>query len=969
MIDIQEFQRLDKYARFMPELGRRETWQETVSDRVLPFFRDHKGFKLPPAMWAELEQGLLDKDAFPSMRVIQMAGPALERCEVGAFNCAAVALDSVASFAELLYVLMQGTGCSFSVERQFIQKLPVVQAATGKSTTQAVDDTTEGWCDAFKAGMLSWYEGRNIAFDISQIRPAGARLVTKGGYASGPEPLLELLAFTRTLMLGAQGRQLTSVECHRIACKAADIVQVGGVRRAATLSHSDLDDLDMQGLKNGAFWETMPELSQANNSAVYLGELDEITFNREWENLRTSGTGERGIIRRDSILPARRPALKAKMNNPCVTGDTWIMTDQGPRQVCELLGVPFRALVDGKGHDSATGFFQTGTKPVYRVNTSRGYTFKATADHKVMTTRGWVEVQDLNGDDLVLQRPEGETWGDQSEFNLGWLLGNLYGDGVMIPDSTMARLTYWGDEMVAMRDIATKRLKACFTPRSDIGTGSNESTYDRLSVTSRELYHKAVDLGMYERPTKRVPQGLEGKSSSFLEGFLSGWFDADGSVQGTKAKGYSIRLSSVDYEALESAQRALLQLGMKSTLYANRKAAGFTLLPDGKGGKKLFPTQALHDLVLTGWDMVTFQRRIGFSYPSSREYLSEIINSYTSGPYAKSDVTRVTGVTIAGIEDVFDCVVNEVHRFNGNGLTLHNCGEVDFDPFSFCNLSLAKILATDTKADILRKVRLATIWGTLQSGLTKYRYLSKKWKRNVERERLLGVDIPGADANPLFNKPGYVRKLRDEVIRINREVACLLGINPSLATTVVKPGGNSGVFLGVGHPVNGWMARWAIRRVRSGTQTPMFAFLRDQGVPYELETERTAVFDFLVAAPPSALVSTEMTAIQQLDRWLMFKQNWTEHNPSVTIYVGEEEWDLVRDWVKRNWAWVGGLSFFPKTDHVYKLAPIEPISRDEYEKRLAAFPKIDWGLYYAYETADATTLGGDFACAGGACSL
>lgn len=612
MIDIQEFQRLDKYARFMPELGRRETWQETVSDRVLPFFRDHKGFKLPPAMWAELEQGLLDKDAFPSMRVIQMAGPALERCEVGAFNCAAVALDSVASFAELLYVLMQGTGCSFSVERQFIQKLPVVQASTGKSTTMAVEDTTEGWCDAFKAGMLSWYEGRNIAFDISQIRPAGARLVTKGGYASGPEPLLELLAFTRTLMLGAQGRQLTSVECHRIACKAADIVQVGGVRRAATLSHSDLDDEDMQALKNGAFWETMPELSQANNSAVYLGELDEVAFDREWENLRTSGTGERGIVRRDGVVPERR----------------------GP-------------------------------------------------------------------------------------------------------------------------------------------------------------------------------------------------------------------------------------------------------------GKYLY----------------------------------------------------------------------------------NPCAEIALKSKQFCNLSLAVIRPHDTKADVMRKVRLATIWGTLQSGLTKYRYLSKAWSRNSKEECLLGVDIPGADANPLFNKPGYVRKLRDEVIRLNREIACLIGVNPSVATTCVKPGGNSGVFLGVGHPVNGWMARWAIRRVRSGTQTPMFAFLRDQGVPHELETERTAVFDFLVAAPPSALVSTEMTAIQQLDRWLMFKQNWTEHNPSVTIYVGDTEWDLVRDWVKRNWDWVGGLSFFPKTDHVYKLAPIEPISRDEYEKRLAAFPKIDWGLYYAYETADATTLGGDFACAGGACSL
>lgn len=615
MSDIQEFQRLDKYARFLPELGRRETWKETVSNRVLPFFRDYKKFNLPAPMWDELEAGLLAYEAFPSMRVIQMAGPSLERCEVGAFNCAAVALDSVNSFAELLYVLMQGTGCSFSVERQFISQLPVVAPAVTMDQPVGpfvIEDTTEGWCDAFKAGMLSWYNGIDIEFDTSKIRPAGSRLVTKGGYASGPEPLVELLAFTRKVIRGAEGRQLGSVECHRIACKLADIVQVGGVRRAATLSHSDLDDLEMRALKNGAFWESMPELSQANNSAVYEGPLDHAVFDLEWENLRLSGSGERGIVRRDGVVPERR--------------------------------------------------------------------------------------------------------------------------------------------------------------------GSN--TY---------LYNP--------------------------------------------------------------------------------------------------------------------------------------------------------------------------------------CAEISLKSKEFCNLSLAVVRPEDTKADVYRKVRLATIWGTLQSALTQYRYLSPQWRRNVEQERLLGVDIPGADAHPLFNKPAYLRKLRDEVIKINVEIASLLGINPSVSTTCVKPGGNSGVFLGVGHPVNGWMARHMIRRVRSGTNTPMFAFLRDSGVPYELETERTAVFDFLVAAPDSALISTEMTAIEQLNRWLMFKQNWTEHNPSVTIYVGDDEWVPVREWVKANWEWVGGLSFFPKTDHVYRLAPIEPITRDEYEKRLAAFPKIDWDLYYAYETADSTTLGGDFACAGGACSI
>ena len=972
LTDIQEFQRLDKYARFIPELGRRETWPETTA-RVMSFFREFKKFELPANTWAELEAGLLNFEAFPSMRVIQMAGPSLERCEVGAFNCAAVALDSVGAFAELLYVLMQGTGCSFSVESEFIGQLPEVGPLIPMDEPVGpfvIPDDTEGWCDAFKAGMLSWYNGIEIDFDFSAIRPAGSRLATKGGYASGPEPLKELLAFTRGIMRAAEGRQLNSVEVHRIACKVADIVQVGGVRRAATLSHSDLHDEAMRVVKNGKFWEIMPELSQANNSAVYEGPLDEATFDLEWENLRTSGTGERGIIRRDSVLPARRPPLKKKMNNPCVTGDTWVTTTEGPRKVDDLVGVPFTASLKDGTYAAPLGFWKTGRRPVYRVVTNTGYSFDATGNHKVMTTAGWKEVESLvPGDRFPLEKHNsGGVWGPQDEFDLGWLMGNLFGDGTFTEE--MARFTYWGDEKQEMKSLALDRLRKEFKLRAHAGTGTSEA-HDRVHLTSREVYLTAVEEGMYfpEEKLKVMPPSYERRSSSFTRGLLSGWFDADGSFQGTPAKGYSIRLSSVDLGGLQMAQRMLLRLGVKSTLYRERRSAGPRMMPDGRGGLKEYDTQDQHELVIAGAEMFTFRDLIGFSYPSTRAELDRVLASYTRGPYAKPDEAIFTEMTPLGECDVYDCTVDVVHAFDGNGFRLHNCGEVDFDPFSFCNLSIAAIRPGDSKAVVYRKVRLATIWGTLQSGLTNFRYLSRQWKINVERERLLGVDIPGAFENRIFDRPAYVRKLRDAVIEINREFAATLGLNPSLATTVVKPGGNSGVFLGVGHPVNGWVAEFMIRRVRSGTQTPMYRFLLDQGVPCTLENERTAVFDFLVAAPAGARISTKMTALQQLERWLMLKENWTEHNPSVTIYVGDDEWDIVRDWVKAHWEKIGGLSFFPKSDHVYPLAPIEPVTRAEYEKRLVTFPRIDWSLYYDYEAFDSTTLGSEFACAGGACAI
>ena len=253
----------------------------------------------------------------PSMRIIQMAGPALERDNVGAYNCAYSAIDSLNAFSEILYILMQGTGIGYSVEDRYVSRLPRVKKQKRIPTIKyIIPDSTGGWCDALKLGLQTWFAGGDVEFDYSQIRSAGEVLRTKGGRASGPQPLKDLLAFTRSTLLQAQGKKLTPLNCHDIACYCGYIVQVGGVRRAAEISLSDLEDRDIAECKNGEFWKRFPYRSMSNNSAVFEDKPSAVDFMEEWLNLAKSGTGERGIFNRSCSIPKRRHRTEFGIN-PC----------------------------------------------------------------------------------------------------------------------------------------------------------------------------------------------------------------------------------------------------------------------------------------------------------------------------------------------------------------------------------------------------------------------------------------------------------------------------------------------------------------------------------------------------------------------------------------------------------------------------------------------------------------------------
>ncbi len=632
---LGEFVYLRSYSKWNPTLGRRETWVETV-DRYISFMREQIGTKFTEKEYAELRQAILSQEVMPSMRLMQFAGDAVRRCNMPAYNCSYIAPSKLKDFAEIMYISMQGTGVGYTVESENVQALPQIMNQTGEVLpTHVVGDSKEGWCNALTLGLTTWYEGKDIKFDFSQIRPAGARLKVMGGKASGPEPLRNLLAFARERILARQGRRIRNIDAHDIICKIGECVVAGGVRRSAMISLSDLDDEQVRDAKKGQFWNTDPQRSIANNSAVYLEKPSNEEFMDEWVALMKSRSGERGIFNRGGLI-TQLPARRIKF---------W----------------------------EETGYIKNG---------------------KVI--------------------------------------------------------------------------------------------------------------------------GLPGTNP---------------------------------------------------------------------------------------------------------------------------------------------------------------CGEIILKSKQLCNLTEVIARAHDTKESLVRKARLATMLGTYQSTLTNFGYLSKEWTENCEAERLLGVSITGQWDSPAVRNADTLRAMRVETLKTNKKYAERFGITTSNAITCVKPSGTTSQTLDAASGMHARYAPYYVRRIRVSATDSLYKFMRDAGVPCKPEvgqmadTANTFVLEFPVKAPDGAIAKDDISALDQLEHWKLVKENYTEHNPSVTISVGDDEWIKVANWVYEHWDIVGGLSFLPRENHVYQLAPYEAITKDEYEARMKNFPAVDYAKLMQYERADETELKKELACVSGVCEI
>jgi hypothetical protein len=896
-----------KYARWLEDENRRETWPETVQ-RYVNFISEYIAkyhCDLDPAVYDDIREAILRMDVLPSMRGLMTAGKAAWRDQTSLYNCAALSIDRIHAFDEALYLLCAGVGVGFSVENKYIAKLPEVPSELHYSDSViVVPDSKIGWATSLRQLIAMLYAGLIPKWDLSRIRPEGARLKTMGGRASGKRPLAELFNFTVEVFQQAKGRKLNSLEVHSIMCKIGDIVVVGGVRRAALLSLSDPSDARMRDAKSGQWWEDSPWLALANNSAAWEEKPDINHFIEEWMGLMRSGSGERGIFNRKA---AQAKAMKYGrepldfLTNPCVTGDTWIMTQDGPRQVVDLIDKPFTAMINGVAYSSSPeGFWASGYKPILRIRTKEGYELKVTHNHKILTeSYKWVEAKDL-----------------------------LPGDKVQLHDhSSMA-------------------------PWEGKGTFAEDQRLDNLHGDT------CIESGSYE----------------FHARYLKELFDANGSVESSQEKGISVRLLHSDLDALKVAQRMLLRLGIKSAIYKNRASGDERVSSDENDA---------HELVISDQSIMRFKDEVGFLDPHKASLLEDFTSQYVREPYDGPFLATIDALIKESPDSVFDCSISEVNAFDANGLFVHNCGEIllNGNPGQLCNLSQITVRPEDQKEDLFRKVEIATIIGTLQSCVTRFRYLNPRWQKNCENERLLGVGMTGIMENDLLNGSGskeeladLLSQLREHARAVNKKYAEILEINPSAAITCIKPAGNSTQL--VGSHCSGLheaYSRFYIRRNRMNKNDPVAQLLYMSGVPCEDEIfhpDTTWVFSYPMKAPENAILRTDRTAIERLEHWLVYLDHWCEHNPSVTISVEEDEWLEVGAWVYKHFDKMVGVSFLPFSKHVYQQAPYEEISEEEYNKLVAEMPKdVNWELLKEIEKEDMTDSVKELACTSGACEL
>jgi ribonucleoside-diphosphate reductase alpha chain len=355
--------------------------------------------------------------------------------------------------------------------------------------------------------------------------------------------------------------------------------------------------------------------------------------------------------------------------------------------------------------------------------------------------------------------------------------------------------------------------------------------------------------------------------------------------------------------------------------------------------------------------------------PSATQFMEEWLSLAQSGSGERGIFNR------AGLKSQLQARRwKVVDKYAGKAGT-NPCGEILMRCKQFCNLSEVVSRAEDTEETLLKKIRIATILGTYQSTLTHFPYLSKDWKKNCEEERLLGVSVTGQWDCPAARNPEVLEKLKKYAVEVNKNYAKRMGINQSTCITCVKPSGTVSQLVDAASGMHPRHAPYYIRRIRISATDRLFHMLKDQKFPYHPEvgqiegSANTYVLEFPVKAPKGAVFKNDLTALEQLEHWKVIKQNYTEHNPSVTISVGEDEWIEVSNWLYKNWEILGGLSFLPRSDFVYQLAPYEDIDEKKYNELLAKMPAIDFSQIIAYEEEDVTEGAKELACVSGVCEI
>jgi ribonucleoside-diphosphate reductase alpha chain len=654
-------------------------------------------------------------------------------------------------------------------------------AGTGRNVTLfncfvmgTIPDDMGGIFDQLREAALTMQQGGGIGYDFSTLRPKGAPVRGVGADASGPLSFMDVWdAMCRTIMSAGsrRGAMMATMRCDHPDIEAF----VDAKRDPARLRMFNLSvlvtDPFMQAVEQDQPWELK-----------FDGTVFRTVGARAlWDRIMraTYEYAEPGVIFIDRIN--RRNNLHycetIAATNPCLTADAWIMTADGPRQIAELVGRPFAAIAEGRSWPcDGRGFFSSGVKPVVTLLTREGHRLRLTADHRVrkVTRRTrfsceteWVAAGSLLAGDAVLlhDHRKAPDWGAGEpgrEAAEGYLLGLLLGDGVIKSDKTV--LSVWpgrlaangGDERPGIRGVMEATLAATdFLPhRADFRGWVEVPGRGEHRLAMGALKRLAEDHGMRPRH-KAITPAIERRSAAFCRGFLRGLFDADGSVQGNQAKGVSVRLAQSDLDTLRAAQRMLLRLGVASTIYAERRAAGTKRLPDGKAGHKDYAIRAQHELVVGGENLRRFADEIGFADSEKAARLKALLGGYRRALNRESFCATVASIVPAGEAEVFDATIPGLNAFDANGFWAHNCGEQPLPPYGACLLGSVNLAALvehpfepGARLDLDRLKALVPVAVRMMDAvIDASRFPLGRQKEEAQAKRRIGLGITGlADA-------------------------------------------------------------------------------------------------------------------------------------------------------------------------------------------------------------------------------
>ena len=962
-----------RYARWLPEENRREDWAETVA-RYMDFMTKHlkENFKyeIGTILHKQLFDAIYNLEVMPSMRALMTAGEALEKYHVAGYNCCYLSIDHPRAFDEILYILMNGTGVGFSVEQNAIDKLPVVnEHFEDSSTTIIVDDSKGGWAKAFRELIAMLYAGQVPTWDLTKLRPAGARLKTFGGRSSGPAPLDALFKFTVEKFRGAAGRKLTPLEAHDIVCKIADIVVVGGVRRSALISLSNLNDRDMQDAKSGRWWDFEGQRALANNSATYTRKPDVLTFLKEWTALIQSQSGERGIFNRDA---AKRQAAKNGRRdpnhqwgtNPSLRKGTKVWTSEGIFPIEELQDKEF-TVTNLNGEISPAKCWLSGKdKPLWEITLAGGHKYYATAEHKWPVynskTNSYVKINtpDIKvGSLLPISKHNELTFGIDGDAIDGFFMGWNLGDGWITERPTGKQIGI----IVSASDKENNITPSINSFLTRYNCTADLSNKNELNINNQEIRDAFTKFNM-EHKSKGLPASLwSNASEAYRKAFIDGLFSSDGC--------FSDRiLLTTSHEKLAKDVSDLLGFyGIKSSIKVTSNSD--VKFPNGKEYNK---TYTRYDLQISHQKSIKrFAELFTITHTAKASKLQALIQNTKEHLDDKIKVISVIKTDLK--EDVWDISVDDkTHCFALPHCITGNCSEIILRPNQFCNLSEVVVRHDDTYETLAEKVRLATILGTFQSTLTDFKYLRKIWKDNTEEERLLGVSMTGIMDNDNLSKE-MLNSLKQVAITTNVFLAAHLKINPSTAITCVKPSGTVSQLVDSASGIHPRHSEYYIRTVRGDKKDPLTTFMIAKGIPNEpcvMKPNDTVIFSFPQKAPEGAVTRNQLSSIRHLQEWLLFQRHWCEHKPSVTINVKDADWLTVGAWVYDHFDEVSGISFLPHSEHTYKQAPYQECTKEEYEALLAKMPEaIDWTELSEYEKEDTTTGTQELSCVAGYCEV